>query len=602
MAVIGVGWGIMNYPLHASVLGLFLTGYAVLLWFRPQFLFFAIPAAFPALDFSPWSGRFFFDEFDLLLIVSLVVGYLRLPTVSTLRIRDPLFAIAATGLGLSYAIGLARGFLPWQSLESNSFNHYYSPYNSLRIAKGALWAFLIYGLLRRSTIGLDARRLFAWGIVVGLIVTVIVVTWERIAFPGLLNFTDVYRVTGPFSQMHVGGADLETYITLSIPFVVVLIFLYRHWAIWLLGAGVLIGATYAMMVTFSRIGYVAYVITLVLILLTSLIKRDPHALTSVKRNVGVFVLLGLSGVIAWPIFTAPFAQDRMSKLQTDLSIRQAHWSDALNMRDPDLLTTMLGMGLGRYPETHYWRSEEARAAPYRVGIESGNPFLRLGSGSALYMEQFVAIQPQQEYTLSMLVRDDQSSHLKVSLCEKWLLTSARCNFQTVNVTGDGRWRTVQAVLQSEEMGSAPWYGRRPVKFSIFNPSTQTVIDVDRLSLRAKNGKELLRNGNFTKGSDLWFFSVDNDKPWHTWSLPIALIFDLGWLGLLAFSFFVLVGLVRTVQSIWQGDTIAGAVMASSVGFLVIGSMGSLVDNPRMLFLFLLLVFMGASSQRLNKAS
>ena len=596
---IGVAWGIFSYPIHTPLLGLFLGAYAVLLWYKPQFLFLIIPAALPTLDFSPWSGRFFFDEYDMLLIVSLVVGYLRLPTVSV-RIRNPLFMLATLLLGVSFIIGMVRGFLPWQTPDLNSFNHYYSPYNSLRIAKGVLWALLIYGLWRRSTEPLKIRHLFAWGMVVGLIVTVAVVIWERAAFPGLFNFTDLYRVTGPFSQMHIGGAELETYLTLSIPFAIVLLFLYRHWAIWLLGGVVLIGATYAMMVTFSRIGYLAYTIALALVLLTTLIRRDPYVITSTKQRMGVFVWVLLSGAMAWSILVAPFAQERVSKIGTDLAIRQAHWTDALNMRDPDLVTSLLGMGLGRYPETHYWRSKEARAATYRLGVESGNTFLRLGSGSALYIEQFVPIQPQQKYTLDMRVRSVQPSYIKVALCEKWLLTSARCNFQTVNVTGNGRWQAVQLVMQTGEIGSAMDHIERPVKFSIFNPSIQTVIDVDRVSLRATDGKALLGNEDFSMGSDLWFFSVDNDKPWHIWSLPITLIFDLGWFGLLTFSFFVLVWLTQIVQGIRYKDAISGALLAACIGFLVIGSTGSLVDNPRMLFLFLLLVLIGTNSPPLQK--
>lgn len=600
IGVVGAGWGVSSYPLHAGLLGLFLGAYAVLLWYKPQYLFFAIPAALPTLDFSPWSGRFFFDEYDLLLIVSMVVGYLRLPAVAV-RTRDPLFIVATTMLGLSFAIGMIRGVLPWQTPDLNSFNHYYSPYNSLRIAKGFLWALLIYGLWRRSTEAFNFPRLFAGGIVMGLIVTVSAVIWERAAFPGLLNFTDVYRVTGPFSQMHVGGAELETYLTLSIPFIIVLLFLYRHWALWLIGGGVLIGATYAMMVTFSRMGYLAYVLALSLVLLTNLFGRGSHALASRKRNIGVVVWILLSGVIAWPILTASFAQERFSKTGDDLAIRQAHWSDALNMRDPGLVNSLLGMGLGRYPETHYWRSPETRAATYRLGIEEDNTFLRLGSGSALYIEQFVSIQPQQSYTLDMRVRSVQPAHLKLALCEKWLLTSARCIFHTVNVTGNGHWHTVHAILQSGEMGSGMGYAARPVKFSIFNSGTQTAIDVDKVSLRTVDGKALLSNGDFAKGLDLWFFSVDNDKPWHIWNLPISLIFDLGWLGLIAFSFFVMVGLMRVTQCIRRGDAMSGAVLAACVGFLVIGSMSSLVDNPRMLLLFLLLIFIGAGCQRHGNA-
>jgi hypothetical protein len=95
--------------------------------------------------------------------------------------------------------------LPWQIPEINAFTNYYSPYNALRIAKGALWAFLLYGLFGRlASNGQNIRSLFAQGMVVGLAGTIAMLIWERFTFPGLFNFTDVYRVTGPFSQMHTG--------------------------------------------------------------------------------------------------------------------------------------------------------------------------------------------------------------------------------------------------------------------------------------------------------------------------------------------------------------------------------------------------------------
>ena len=43
-------------------------------------------------------------------------------------------------IGISLAVSAVRGMLPWQWPDANSFNHYYSGFNALRIAKGAFWA------------------------------------------------------------------------------------------------------------------------------------------------------------------------------------------------------------------------------------------------------------------------------------------------------------------------------------------------------------------------------------------------------------------------------------------------------------------------------
>ena len=589
--LVGVGWSVATFPLQPVLLGLFFTGYAVLLWYRPQFLFIAIPAALALFDLAPWSGRFYFDEIDLLLTISVVVGYIRLPSAPRKRKRDPVFFWVSALVGLAFAIATVRGLLPWQMPDANSFTNYLSPYNAIRIGKGALWAFLLFGLLsRQSSTGQDPRRLFAWGLVTGLAGTVAVIIWERFTFPGLFNFTDVYRVTGPFSQMHTGGADIETYLTLAVPFLVLLLFEKRNWLARLAGTGLLLGATYGVMVTFSRIGYVGYGVAMLLALIAIIAASSQRALTGVlKHSMAAFALAALALIVAVPIFSSPFAQDRMSQVGADMKTRQGHWADALHMRDADWASTIFGMGMGRYPETHYWRSDENHAAPYRLRAETGNTFLRLGSGNPLYMEQFVAIKPRQDYALNLSVRSNQpNAAVTVSICEKWLLTSARCVFKRLDVTGNGRWQSIQAALPSGEVGSSPWYAARPVKLSIYNAEAQAAVEVDTLHLRSADGSELLRNGDFSRGLERWFFSVDNDRPWHIWSMPIQVLFDQGWLGSVALTLFVLLGLWRASHNAWHGDAMAGAILAASVGILVIGSLDSLVDSPRLLLLFLLL--------------
>jgi len=600
----GVGWGVATFPIHPALLGVLFAGYAALIWQRPQFLLVVVPAALALFDLAPWSGRFYFDEFDFLLLTSVAVGYARLPPAPRHSKRDLLFLSLAALLGLSYAIGTVRGLLPWQMPEANAFTNYYSPYNALRIAKGALWAFLLYGLLGRlAATGQDVRRHFAWGMIAGLAGTVAMIVWERFVFPGLFNLTDVYRVTGPFSQMHTGGADIESYLTLSTPFLVVLLFERRSWVTRLAGTALLVGATYGVMVTFSRIGYAAYGIALALALLAATARSTAQRARPFKRGMAAFALAALALAVAVPILKGPFTQARMSQAGADLGIRLAHWADALQMRDPGWPTTLFGMGIGRYPETHSWRSEESRAATYGLGSETGNTFLRLGAGSPLYVEQFGAIKPQHDYTLSLNARSDQpSTQVAVSICEKWLLTSARCTFKSIDVTGNGRWQSVQIHLQSGDVGSGPWYAARPIKLSIYNSNAHAVADVDNVRLQATDGADLLVNGDFSRGVDRWFFTVDNDRPWHIWSLPIQVLFDQGWLGVFALALFVAVGLWRAAHDAWRGDAMAGAMLASSVGFLVIGTLDSLVDSPRLILVFLLLIwFCGRAGSSMRPA-
>ena len=121
------------------------------------------------------------------------------------------------------------------------------------VAKGMLWALLLVPLLRR----LPAARLdqaedsFSQGLVAGLALVAVMVFWERHVFVGLWDFENVFRVTGPFANMHTGGAYIEAFLAFAFPFLAVEVIAARGWRG--RGLGVLAAAlvSYAMMVTFS---------------------------------------------------------------------------------------------------------------------------------------------------------------------------------------------------------------------------------------------------------------------------------------------------------------------------------------------------------------
>ncbi len=578
-------WGVGSYPLQPVLLGLGLALYGVLIWFRPHWMWVVIPAALALLDLAPVSGRFFVDEFDLLLIVSVAVGYARWPPARHAP-RDPVFFSLFALLACVYLLGALRGLLPWPALGPDALASYHSPLNGLRLAKPVLWAALFYPLMvRAAAAGHDLPGLFCRGLVAGLAGVVLVVAWERFAFPGLFDFVDVYRVTGPFSAMHVGGAEIETYLTIAVPCLVLAVFRARTLAA---RVGLLLlfaAATYALAVTFARMGYAAFAAALVLTLFALQIGKGgrvrPH-----WRGVTVLAVAGLAIAVLWPVVQGPFFRARLADSAADLNVRTAHWRASLALRDPGAGTAFVGMGLGSFPALHYWRSFQPRAAAFALVREEGETRLRLGSGQPVYVEQWVGAKPHRDYSLSMLVRGEPGARLGVSLCEKWLLTSARCVFDTVEVKDKGGWQQVRVTISSAEVGSGPWWAKRPVKLSLYNPGA-VAVEVDELILAGRDGRNLLLNGDFSAGLDRWFFSVDNDRPWHLWSLPLQLLFELGYVGLAAFALFTLAALVRAGSDVLAGDAQAGAFFAALVGFLLIGATASLVDSPRLLLLFLL---------------
>lgn len=602
LLALAVYW-VATFPVQPVLLGLFIVVSAATIWYRPALLVVILPAALPILDLAPWSGRFFFDEFDLLILLSLVIGYTRVrPIPSKSRQTDILLAMTSGLLAISFAISAMRGLTPWQLPDANAFSNYYSPFNALRIAKGALWAFLLYGLFARIVFaGHNLPRLFAFGMVVGVAGTVFMIVWERFIFPGLLNFSEVYRVTGPFSQMHVGGADIETYLAIGTPFLVMLLFGKVSFWVRIACVVLLLGATYGVMVTFSRVGHAGFGVAFMLAIVAAIMKKSGDRPTALFKRLALPLILLLAVLgIGTPIFFSQFAQERMALVETDLNIRQNHWESALKMRDSGWGTALLGMGVGRYPETHFWRSDETRAASYWLGSEPENIFLRLGAGNSMYVEQFVSVQPANDYFVDLNVRSTQPNpQLTLSICEKWLLTSALCSTEAVSFKGNGTWQPVQLRIPSGDLGQGAWYANRPVKFSLYNTSQSATVELDNIQVTDIAGKKLLSNGDFSQKFDHWFFSVDNDLPWHIWGLPIQVLFDQGWLGVIAFGLFVPLGLWRAGQQAWRGNIGAGIFFAAGTAFMVIGSLDSLIDSPRLLLLFLLVMWLCWNSARLS---
>src|SRR5690606_32564334 len=122
----------------------------------------------------------------------------------------------------------------------------------MRVAKSSLYALLLVPLLRRELDRPGAHECFAVGMVAGAIVVSLAAVWERVAYPGLLNFTDVYRTTALFWEMHVGGAAIDAYLALATPFVAWALWRARTRWQWALAALLALVWVYVCLTTFAR--------------------------------------------------------------------------------------------------------------------------------------------------------------------------------------------------------------------------------------------------------------------------------------------------------------------------------------------------------------
>lgn len=599
VATLVVAYWLTGFPSQPVLLALVLAACSAAVWMQPLALIFLVPAALPVFDLAPWSGRFYVDEFDMLMLLGLAIGFARTRPVRAGQ-RDRLLAMSLALLLLSIGVALSRPLLPLPETDINAFTTYFSPFNGLRIGKGMIWGLLFWGLLRRlASRNLPVHTYWARGMACGLALTVVFIFWERAIFGGLTDLASYYRVTGLISAMHVGGAYIECFISVAAPFTLYLVLRGESLLGRLLGIGLLFAATLALMLTYSRNGYFAFAVAFLLVMGFSLSRRTGHTR---KRSI---ILLGAAMLLAAaPVFLGKTAQERVARLGEDFAIRTAHWQDAVRMADGDAFTFLFGMGLGSYPETHYWRSSESeRSAQYLLESRTEDIYLRLSTGQSLYVEQLLTIQPELKHHLSFDYRVPKSGSgsMVIAICEKWMLASSTClgRIEVPLTDAVGDWRHVEQAVDMGILASKSWFWRGPVKLSLFNAGV-VGVDIDNVSLRNVRNDELIANGDFRQGMDHWFSASDTHLAWHAKSLPVSVWFEQGWLGVLAFTLVAGLGLARAVGMAFRGSLFAAAVLAAMLAFLIIGIFDTLVDSPRFLLLFVLLSIFGSMPRQVQR--
>jgi glycopeptide antibiotics resistance protein len=591
LAAIAMFSGLVNYPTGIPALALLLLGYGILLFYRPWLWLLLLPALLPVLDLSPITGRLLLDEFDLLILVTLVLGYWRLYPKTARHWPTRYLPLAFGLLWATWVVATIRGLWPLLNWPNNVLASSHSPYEAWSVGKGLLWTLLLVPLLRRVPAAKieNAQQLLLNGLVIGLALVCGIVLWERHVFVGIWNFESVFRVTGSFSNMHTGGAYIEAFIAFAFPVLVVWVLMRAQWQWRLAGILLAVVAAYAMLVTFSRGGYAGLVAGLIVVGLATwhqqAAKKGLQAMTLAGLVVGVIA-------VAVPVLSGEFAQYRVSHANRDLSTRLSHWSHALQLMDDGVATTLTGMGFGRYP-TQYLYSATMDKPPgsYSVLREDGQTFLRLGAGESVFLDQLVAVEPDTSYTLTANIRQPYGeAQLLIPICEKALLYSFECSWhrmEPIPDDADATWHRVTIRVESGLLGSGGHWPHRPVKLSLSNGSGNNPIDVSAVSLKANGGRELLANGGFSKGVARWLFVTDQDLAWHIHQQEIEMYFAQGLLGLLALAILLVAVFQCTWPAVRAGNPFATAIAGALAAFLTVGLLGSTMDTARLSMLFYL---------------
>lgn len=605
LALIGVAvvcWHAASFPRVAWLVLSVVAASAVSMWLRPVRWLFWVAALMPVFDLAPWTGRIGFDEFDLVLSAGLMIAYARTRRNVLLDFfADRLFATISLWLLAALSVSVLITLFGASGGGPEQLTVYLTPLNALRVAKGAAYAFIALPLIRFWLIH-DKAAIRYWlsGCVLGYAGTVSCIIWERVNYVGLTDFTSDYRVTGPFSAMHVGGAFIEAYLALATPFVCMAVLQSANRILRLGGIVLMLVASYALAVSFSRSGYLAFgsAMSIFLLYWQLSIRREGRG----RLLAAVMALGGLA--VALPVVTGTFAQQRFSALADDYHLRQEHWQKSLALRGGDFATQAFGVGVGRYPLTYYlFANDTTRPGSFSLETTGNRPVLKLGGGSPIYFEQIVSIQSGQRYRLSFDVSADQSGLVPAfSLCEKWMLTSISCKaIRSPPVSEPGVWKRQEAYVDSGELGVRPWYGASRIKFAFALPPTATTIRYANVRLEDSRGRDILYNGAFEYGTDGWFFSADEHLPWHAKQLWLGELFDLGWFGVGALATLVGVTLIRGIRQAWRGNLFAAAATASILAILLVGLFDTLIDAPRFLMLFVMIAGMAAFTPMLSDA-
>lgn len=615
----------VHHPLWPMAMLLaFFACFAVVAW-RPGIWLFVVPASLPFLNFSPWTGWLIFEEFDLLLLGVAAGAYCR-------RARDAGKGVGAVAElsgqkgGLSQGaiwllvlllgfgtLSLYRGFADAGGFSFGWFDSYEDPLNSLRVFKSLLWALLLQPLLLQEiqSSSQGASRRLASGVVAGLAGVILAVLWERAAFPGVLDFSSRYRTTALFWEMHVGGAAIDSYLAMAVPFVVWALRMARTPMQWVAAAALTLLTGYACLTTFSRGLYLAVAAPLALLGVLLWLQQKGgesgkiHPRSGLRwrfagwrAKAGLALAVALAGEVLLVLGGGTFMMERMDGSDRDLRGRIGHWQHGLQLlKTPS--EWLFGKGLGRLPADYArsvpqgefpgqvrWLEERGSQTSSGRVVRVTGPKSLAALGGLYGLTQRVNAVAGARYYVSLDARVREATQIYLEVCERHLLYERACQASLVNIEpGNTTWQRLRVPLRGASVSTGEWYAPRSAVFFLSVVSPGGVADFDNVSLTVSGPRELLANGDFSEGLVHWLtISQYYFLPWHIDNLLLEWLIERGVVGLLLHLALMMYAMWRLVLSPVGGGTLSPYLMASLCAVLLEGVVSSLMDVPRVAFL------------------
>ncbi len=306
------------------------------------------------------------------------------------------------------------------------------------------------------------------------------------------------------------------------------------------------------------------------------------------------ITLALTGERAAILAGDSFVSRRFDQAASDIDARFRHWSGAVMLlRTP--VDWALGRGIGRFPAEYANNSDTVEfPGGFKVIKSEGEHFARVygpatrdDMAGVFGLSQRIGSVDAGAYSAAFEVRAFRATRVQVAICERHLIYETACAGESV-VLEPGDWRSVEVRFDAANLG-APVHFARPAYFSFAVRESARAVDLRRLQLTGPAGKPILANGEFADGGARWFLTGRYFfLPWHTDSVWLELLVERGvagltvWLWLLACAF----AACRTATGSARKD--APWFIAALVAMLVAGSLGSVLDVPRVAFVVQLL--------------
>lgn len=336
--------------------------------------------------------------------------------------------------------------------------------------------------------------------------------------------------------------------------------------------------------------------TCLTLLLAGGLTRRPLWPESIRWQAGALGTMAMAVAIVAVFGGGAYMGNRFTTGARDMDGRIGHWQ-----LGADMLQTpadwWFGKGEGRFVANYFLLGNlTEHPGDYRLVEEADNAFLKLtgglhviGWGEYLRVSQRIAA-PMGPLKVSLKVRTAMPVGLHFEVCEKHLLYNARCVGGGINLKADpGQWQTLEVPMSKDAVSRGAWYAPKLLMFSVAMATGGGIADLDQIQLTGADGQNLLVNGDFSDGMAHWFFSSDrHHMPWHIKSMFMHLLFDQGIVGLALWSLMAAGAVARLTLGRARQHTLAPTLVASLVGFAVVGLFDSLLDVPRVAALFYLL--------------